>query len=142
MNFYVIPVAILLALVSAFLFTVIFPGPRPVRNFLVLFFLIFMVAWAGQLWIAPSGPALWGISFLPMLFIIIIVSFLILSFSSPAPYWKTKENKPETNSGVALGIFFWLLVIVLGICIVIGYYRGDAVNRVPIAHSEVEHDVK
>jgi hypothetical protein len=92
---------------------------------LILFFVLLMSGIASQLWITPSGPVYLGISWLPLLFIIILFTLL---FAAPSPYERRqtrKYNKTEEALSVAVAgsIFIWLLLLLLLAAVFIGILR-------------------
>lgn len=124
MNFYEIPSAFLVALLFTLLFAVLSSRRGPWRVIVLYFFIIFLVTWAGQLWITPFGPLILGISLFPMLFIAVIFSFLIFALTPPR-FSSVKSKDPAGEEGPLLmvGMFFWFLIILLISSIVIGYYK-------------------
>ena len=114
--------AIILALIISLLFA---PGYRrgSFAPLITFFFVLFMAGIASQYWILPFGPALWGISWMPLLFILLIFTLL---FAAPSPYERKAaktNNTPETASVAAISIFIWLLLLMLSIAILIGFFN-------------------
>jgi len=119
----------LFALCMAMLFTLIFAiGLRrtgPWSNVWVFFLIVFLAAWAGELWISPAGPVFIGIAWLPILFLSFLLAVLLASFTPP----QRPEPKVETISEVKgkeaavriFDAFFWTLLIGLVVIIVLGY---------------------
>jgi hypothetical protein len=100
-------------------------GNAAIGSLVVFFFILFMAGVASQFWIIPFGPVLWGIAWLPLLFIILIFAFL---FAAPSPYQRSTTRTGEkaeeiSTAGEAISIFIWLLLSLLLIAIIIGYYR-------------------
>ena len=89
----------------------------------IFFFILFMAGIASQYWITPFGPVLYGISWMPLLFIILIFTFL---FAAPSPYErrnisKTNDEKQSASAAVAaMSIYLWLLFTILFIAIIVG----------------------
>lgn len=74
-----------------------------------------MAGIAGHHWIVPFGPMMYGVSFLPMLFFIIIVAFL---FAAPSPHQRSTTKSEEkvggaTSALVGISIFIWFIFILL-----------------------------
>jgi hypothetical protein len=92
-----------------------------------LFFLIFLVAWAGGVWLPPFGPVLLGGHWLPILFTAFLVVLLLLALIPPRPPRSRREAiqqaEQQMGSESALGVFFWILVIGLSIAIIVHYLR-------------------
>lgn len=119
----------LAAFILAFLVTLIFAmGYRgsgsSLTQIAVLFFILFMAGIAGQYWIMPFGPVLWGISWLPLLFIVLVVTLL---FAAPPPYpvkkRKAEEKAEDSPVKVVISIGVWLILLALLIAAIIGYNK-------------------
>ena len=120
--------AILAAFIVAFLVSLVFiPRYRSrgtsITYLGVLFLFLFMGGIAAQFWIIPFGPVYWGISWLPMVFFIIILALLFESPSlhSRQLYEKANDEKVESNTEAAMNVFIWIVLICLGAAILIGY---------------------
>ncbi len=124
--------AFIFALLVAFIFS---SGKSYSRSFgtIVIFFLIlFLAGIAGGVWIVPFGPVLWGVAWMPVLFIILIFAFL---FAVPSPYAEkralavhpAKENEENkvSQEAKALSIFVWLILAFLVVAIFIGYMKSS-----------------
>lgn len=117
--------AFILALLVTIIFAMGYRGSgSSLTQIAVLFFILFMAGIAGQYWIVPFGPVLWGISWLPLLFIVLVVTLL---FAAPPPY-PVKKRKAEEKAGdspvrVAISIGVWLILLALLIAAIIGYNR-------------------
>ena len=117
--------AFILALLISFLFS---PGYRKgsYAPLMIFFFMLFMAGIASQYWIPPFGPVWYGVSWTPMLFIILIFTFL---FAAPSPYERriiTKTNdEKQAASAVAsfMSIYVWLIFIILFMAILVGHFR-------------------
>lgn len=129
MNYYIIPSAFFMALFLTFVFAAL-SGRGPWRTLFIFFFIIFLAGWAGQLWITPFGPVVLGVSWMPLIFVSVIFSFLIIALSNP-------EKNPAGNDAVSsgaeavltLGMFFWFLILILISSIVIGYYKTPSISE-------------
>lgn len=119
MSYSIIPAALIITFFIVVLFS--FFTKRPLRGFALFFLLIFLVTRSGSLWVSPYGPLAWGASWIPMLFIGFLFSFLILAL---LPAANTKAEERQNEPIIAAGMFFWLLLIVLIISIAFGYYRS------------------
>lgn len=121
MNFYIIPAALVLTLFIIALFALALK--KPLRGFSLFFLIVFLITWTGQLWITPFGPVAWGIAWIPLIFICLLFSFLILALSSTVTPRKARNTDKEDAPVIAAGVFFWLLLVVLIISIGLGYYK-------------------
>lgn len=86
-----------------------------------LFVLLFLTTWALMGWLAPWGPAFFGVSWLMLLVGAAFVALLIL-VASPVP-----RGAPATTTGArvteaveGIGVIFWILVILLLLVGVVG----------------------
>lgn len=118
--------ALIIALVLSALFSSRYRSADSFVPLMIFFVILFMVVLAGQLWITPFGPVWWGISWLPLFFIALIFAFMLVA-AAPFPNSRKKSVKEEIKekeaTGVAIGIFTWMLIIALVIAIVTGYYK-------------------
>ena len=94
-------------------------------SFVIFFFILFMGGIFTQYWIIPFGPVWWGVTWMPLLFILLIFTFLLVI---PSPYErrrmiKTNESNTEENASAAISIFVWLVFTILLIAILIGIFR-------------------
>jgi hypothetical protein len=129
--------SILAAFIIALLLTLaLAPGyrgrPDPITPLIIFFFTLFLIGLAAQFWIVPFGPLLWGIAWVPLLFVVLLFS---LAFAAPSPYKgrrneiKASEASAAESAGAAVSFFIWLLFILLFIAVAIGYFRMP-----PMAH--------
>src|SRR5947208_2012373 len=117
---------ILLAFVIALIVSLLF-APREkgatVAPVIVFFLVLFFAALAGGYWIVPFGPLVWGVAWMPLVFIVLVVAAL---FAAPSPY--TRSSKTDTAQAAtglaAIGAFTWILLLVLLMAIFAGIYRG------------------
>jgi len=87
---------------------------------LLIFLLIFLVAWAGGVWITPFGPAFYGVAWMPYLAIALLFALLLAGLPvEPKPMMRggggaVRESlDAEEAVGVVFGIFMWIFVIML-----------------------------
>jgi len=124
--------SIIIALVFSAIFAWIIRRQGPRGGFFWFFLIILLATWAGGIWIEPIGPVLWGVYWLPFLFIAFIFS-LILSLSAHDRKPRTredtlkeiedarKEEALQELTYVTLNLFFWFLLAALAVAIVIRY---------------------
>ena len=120
--------SILAAFIIALLFSLLFSSGYRKGGSLVplgIFFLIlFMATLVGHHWIVPFGPILWGVAWLPLIFIGIIAALL---FVAPSPRTKIRAvdaKTEEADSAVTgISVFIWILFIVFLIALIAGYYK-------------------
>lgn len=123
MNFYHILAAILIALAFTLIFSVGLKNKGPWGTLWFTFLVLFLSSWAGFLWLKPIGPLVFGIPMVPSLFIALVIAFALaaVSYTSLPPGAIEQSEKEAKTLPAAIGVFFWLLVIVLITAIVVGY---------------------
>ncbi len=129
-----IALEILLALIVALLIAALLVGPGrrrapgPLSGFVFMFILLFAIVWAAGVWVAPSGPTLWGVSWLMFLAAGLVLALLFAALLRPATPGEAAavEPPPAGEMATAFGLFFWLLLIVL-----LGVLLAHYIWRVP-----------
>lgn len=87
---------------------------------------LFLASWAGGLWISPFGPVLFGVSWLPFIFVAVIFGLLLAAVPperpprTPGEAFVQAEEKRAARQ--AFDVFFWILLIVLLLAVISGYY--------------------
>lgn len=132
--------SIVLALLITIVFALVLKNDGP-WGAGVFFLVLFFVMWAGGLWLYPVGPYFWGVSWLPLLFIGLVTALLLATAktnSTKKVSGHSNENPPNPRDGekrsvvtvneeehkdaMAISIFFWVLMAVLVIAIIAGYW--------------------
>jgi hypothetical protein len=118
-----------LAAIITFIFTKLLRVRGPWGSFWTFFSVTLLAILAADLWIEPIGPFYGEIYWLPPLIVGIIIAFLLAATSPPAkPIDKLKEpfNEivEEQSKTIALGTFFWFLLILMLILIVLGFLNS------------------
>ena|ERR1035437_2807489 len=117
--------SIFAAFIIALLFSLFFSSGYRKGSSLVplgMFFLIlFMATLAGHYWVVPFGPILWGVAWLPLIFIGIISALL---FVAPSPRTKIRAVDAKAEEAdlavTGISIFIWVLFIVFLIAVIAG----------------------
>jgi hypothetical protein len=122
MNTYIIPAALVVAF--AIIFFVSFFSKRSMRSLWLVFVLIFLATWSGQLWMGPAGMAAGGVAWIPLLVMGLIFFFFLLVVIPAVPKIK-KDGEVEDGPLIAVGIFFWILIVLLIFSIAMGYCRSS-----------------
>jgi hypothetical protein len=119
----------LIAVAITLVFSFGFKNRGPWGNIWVFFALIFLGIWAASRWIEPFGPVYMGVAWIPILLFGFLIA-LLLSAAVPIKSYRQKQREadapaePPSEDSTrlqAFGIFFWLLVITLGLAITFGY---------------------
>jgi hypothetical protein len=97
------------------------------------FIILLLVVWVGGTWMAPFGPRLWDVAWLPFLITGIFI-FLLLLIAVPATrYWPRPRTRREAIEQAemareeeavvirAFGCLFWLLIGLLIIALLSRY---------------------
>jgi len=121
MNYYTIPAALFIAFIITLLFSIF--SKRPFRGLWIFFLILFLVTLSGQLWISPFGPTTYGITWVPLIFTPLFFIFLILALIPPIDIKDNKGRTTPDGAFIALGLFFWVMIILLILAIALGYYR-------------------
>lgn len=118
---------VLFALGIGLVFTAIFAAllgrSGPWASIPVFFALIFLAAWAGGVWIAPIGPALFGVYWVPFVVFGLIFALLLAAAVRPPVSAATGAKGPRERERreAAFDIFFFALTGLLIASIVVGY---------------------
>lgn len=114
--------AVLTALLVGAFFTLVIGRRGAWPGFIIFFLLIFLFSWAGGVWLAPFGPPISGVYWLPFLIVGIFVALILAAAAPGVPARSRGEAvREEEAAGTALGIFFWILFILLIAVIIIRY---------------------
>jgi hypothetical protein len=107
-----------------------FRARTPWTGFAIFFLVLFLATWAGGVWMTPMGGAIWGVHWFPFLLTAIIVALLLAAATAAQgePADSTMEFMDEAKmererraTAAAFGVFFWILLLALGISIVVRY---------------------
>jgi hypothetical protein len=117
-----------LALIITAVFALGFKYRGPWGRIWAFFLIIFLVIWAAGLWIRPAGLVSFGVAWVPLFFVGVIFA-LIVSAAAPPSNRKTIQDSrkvdPEAGqkpSVVAFSIYFWMVMLILVVAIVVGYF--------------------
>ncbi len=122
---------LLMALVVAVVFAAILVygfgrrAPGPMAGFLFFVAILFFSVWAGAVWITPIGPEIWGVPWMTMLLVGLIIAMIIGAVAAPVPAEPTAPDQegiaPPSSAGWGCGLLFWLTIAVLLIAAVARY---------------------
>ncbi|MFP4528209.1 MAG: hypothetical protein ACLFQX_06640 [Candidatus Kapaibacterium sp.] len=124
------------ALVIGFALTALFATGFRRRTywpgFFTFFFIIFLAAWAGGLWLRPVGPEWFGVFWIPFIAVGLLFALLLLALLPPRyrrglPREESAETEAEKTGESLLGIFFWIFIIAMIIAIIAGYWTRPMV---------------
>ncbi|MFP4250107.1 MAG: hypothetical protein ACLFU7_10645 [Armatimonadota bacterium] len=127
----VVVLNLLMALVVALVFAAILVygfarrAPGPMAGFLFFAFILFFAVWAGAVWITPIGPEMWGVPWVTMVLVGLIIAMIIAAVAAPVPPEPTAPDRegiaPPASAGWGCGLLFWLTIAVLLVAAVARY---------------------
>ncbi len=116
MTFLGILLTVLTAVIISTVFYYVIKTTGPWKSFWAFLLILVLAGLAAGLWIAPSGPIIWGVAWVPILMTIIIIA-LLLGAASPRKQKPTLTNSeshkpvPHYRETATLGALFWILLI-------------------------------
>lgn len=119
---YLVGIALLITLFFSFILRV----RGPWGSFWTFFVITLLGVVAADIWIQPVGPVYWDTYWLPPLAVGLLIAF-ILAATTPSPRTRAELSlardkiAKERADSVAVGIFFWFLLIMMLIFVVLGY---------------------
>lgn len=112
--------ALIIALFVLLLFSPRYAKGASIVPIFVFFLVLFLAGLASRYWITPFGPVLWGVAWLPMFLVIVVVALL---FASPSPYKRKKSIEENTlEEASVVGALIWILLAVLVGLVIAGAY--------------------
>lgn len=118
----------LFALVVGLVLTLVFiglfrsRGPWPIWWAFLL--VVFLGAWAGGIWLAPIGPVLFDVYWLPILLAGLVFALLLAAATPPRRVRQPSREMAQpapTSEDPALSVFFWILLAGLLLVIILAY---------------------
>ncbi len=101
----------------------------PWGSFWSFFLIILLAMLAADLWIQPIGPFFRDIYWVPPLAVGIMIA-LLLAATTPRPWEKNRleqeraEAPQERSTSLALGVFFWVLLIFMLVIVLAGFLNN------------------
>jgi hypothetical protein len=125
-------IAISISLVLSALFVLVTQRGERRTGFFWLFVIVFLVTWAGGVWLRPFGPTLWGVYWFGFLLAGLFILLLLAIFIPQKPVRGRRETldilekvarkrELDTFTYITLGVFFWILLAALIIAIMFRY---------------------
>lgn len=94
-------------------------------SFVFFFLIILLTTWVFGLWIAPFGPLIGDVAWVPFVVVGIIIALIIAAVAPTAPQRRpSTPEEAEDQQAVAtlFGTFFWILVVVLSIALAFRFF--------------------
>jgi len=108
------------ALIIGAIFYYLFRSSGPWGSFWSFLLILILAGIAANAWIAPVGPYYQGVTWFPVLFVILLFALLIAAATPPRRTRIESEIEKEEPEAIALGGFFWILLIFLFIAAIWG----------------------
>lgn len=129
MEFIGILFSFFIAVVITAVFSFVLKRTGPWAGFWIFFLLMFFISFAAGEWAAPRGPSMLGYYWVPGLVAAVVVA-LVLASATPGESSSHKKQRADienevndaeaTVASAVLGIFFWLLIVVLAFAAIAG----------------------
>lgn len=129
-------IEILAILILALLLTALFNfGLRakgPWGSFWTFFLVLLCGIWIVAIWVEPIGPVWYGAPWIDFVFVGILLALILAAATPPGPSHPTIRpitnrarmeeinEKEDTNPDSAIGIFFWMMILIFVIAIAAG----------------------
>lgn len=107
-------IALLVATVITMFAAFVLKSRGPWGSAWTLFIFLLLALWTVSLWVRAMGPTYLGVSWLPIVFVGVLLMLLMLSI--PLSGNTVNVNKPMGREGK----LFWVLVVVFAIAIILG----------------------
>jgi hypothetical protein len=97
-----------------------------------VFVMIFLATWAGGVWLAPIGPAIWGLDILSFVIVGVLIALLLTAVMPRRPPRTRGEALRQEDSrrqaARTANVFFWILIVSLAAGILLRYIVGAGVR--------------
>jgi hypothetical protein len=127
MFFFDLLLVLFLSLLLTLVFAVGFRRQSWGGGLIIFFLILFLATWAGGMWITPFGPIWMGVSWLPFIFVGIVIALLLTAVMRPDRIRPREgggvdiEPRSDSHAMTAVDAFMWLLIGGLLLAIIIGY---------------------
>ena len=127
--------ALIIAGTLSYLFARNLRGRGKRKGFFWFFLIIFMITWAGGVWLMPFGPMVMGIHWLPFV-LVGLVGAMVISLVAQRRYPRNRHEtidllerieesrELEKMTFLSLNILFWVVLFMLVAAIVLRYVLG------------------
>jgi hypothetical protein len=120
MAFLEIIIIALAAIVIGSLFFYVFKAAGPWGSFWIFILILILAGLAAAAWVRPFGPVYWNISWVPVLFVIMLFSLFLAALTPTRrekdPMIETEkvpEPQREDAAMFTLSFFFWAFIVFL-----------------------------
>jgi hypothetical protein len=134
MMLYTLAYSLVLAFLLALLFSGLTKGAGPKSHFWALFVIFGLSIWVASIWLTPAGPIWYGVAWVDLLVIGLLLVLLVGAASGAGRYPTVSrssyseeeevdlvaESKKDTTAITMFGVFFWIFVASLVALAIIG----------------------
>jgi len=113
--------ALVVGLVFAAIFSLVFRRTGPWASFFVFFVIIALASWAGGVWFRPVGPPVFGVFWIPFLIFGFIIAILMAAAAPSRIYRARRKAMDDRTVIAAFDTFFIMLIGILVVSIIAGY---------------------
>ena len=107
---------LIIALAVSALFVHGFRRRGPWNSFALFFLVIFLALLASLRWIPPRGPVFFGVFWVPLLIVGVIIALVMASGQVSA-----RESSGDVPARTVIDVFFWMLLLSFLALIISGY---------------------
>ncbi|MFW5871736.1 MAG: hypothetical protein ACOCUT_01380 [bacterium] len=124
-------IGILFAAIFTIIFATILKKSGPWGSPLIFFIVVLLASYAISRWMLPVGPVVWGIYWIPLFWIALIVSLLLAAVTPPSAGIEQEQStgreispaeKAAESSFIVLNAFFWIFLIVILLAIIMSFF--------------------
>jgi hypothetical protein len=102
------------AIVIGSLFFFVFKTAGPWGSFWIFILILILAGLAAAAWVKPFGPVYWNVSWVPVLFVILLFSFFLAALTPPKPERNIIQgSEPKVAAMFTLSFFFWFFIVFL-----------------------------
>ena len=121
-------VALVISLFLVLIFSILFRSRIPWGSFWIFLLMVFLLTWAGGIWIRPFGPTFYNVTWFPFLIFGIFIVILLAAVIPPSPTLaqprtvdRGQRTEPALSALAGLTIFFWMILILTLAAILAAY---------------------
>ena len=119
-------IAFSIAIIFVLILRAIFGRRAPFGSVWILLLFLFLVTWAGGLWLVPFGPTLFDVTWLPFLVVGVFIAIILATTVPPEPKHPrtVEEARAEETAATGLAgltVFFWITILLTIIAILLAY---------------------
>ena len=130
--------SLVVALVLSYILSLLLRRRGPRGGFFFFFLMLFLITFAGALWIRPFGPSLYGVFWLPTILVCLVAGLFLYQAAPRHPPHNREEtlqmleekqtqHQLEEVTYVTLNVLFWLIISLLILSILYRIFWGGAI---------------